>query len=294
MTQQDRRFKVARQHQTIMKLNEGYFMARCDALSEWFTQFDMFGYPVSLTYKGSPTFRTSWGACVTILAVLAFIWALIGIAHQTYFQPVKKYITYRDLVNPSLSDPDLSAESSLESFKAANATGLNRLTLNDPGSLFRILNLDTLSSEIGRVELYRTTQDELKGEDILTVCEGTPSKASESIATATYQCLSPENEYTLFDSQLPFMYDTSDYWETSEQVSLRIRPCVFDGENVCGNVTDILEYFDNHNFKLNIRQLDDLGNSYWYQEPLPQPGQAITLFVREIQTVNEDYYFMTG
>ena len=85
MTQQDRRFKVARQHQTIMKLNEGYFMARCDALSEWFTQFDMFGYPVSLTYKGSPTFRTSWGACVTILAVLAFIWALIGIAHQTYF-----------------------------------------------------------------------------------------------------------------------------------------------------------------------------------------------------------------
>ena len=68
-----------------MKLNEGYFMARCDALSEWFTSFDMFGYPVTLTYKGKPTFRTSWGACVTILVVLTFIWALIGIAHQTYF-----------------------------------------------------------------------------------------------------------------------------------------------------------------------------------------------------------------
>ena len=90
------------------------------------------------------------------------------------------------------------------------------------------------------------------------------------------------------------MYDTTDYWETSEQVSLRIRPCVFDGENVCGNVTDILEYFDNHNFKLNIRQMDDLGNSYWYQVKLPKPGEAITLFVREIQTINEDYYFMTG
>ena len=60
-------------------------------------------------------------------------------------------------MNPALSDPDLSAESPIESFKAANATGLNRMTLNDPGNLFRILNLDTLKPEIGRVELYRTT-----------------------------------------------------------------------------------------------------------------------------------------
>ena len=41
----------------------------------------MFGYPVNLTYKGNSTFKTSWGACVTILIVTAFIWALIGIAH---------------------------------------------------------------------------------------------------------------------------------------------------------------------------------------------------------------------
>ena len=40
--------------------------------------------------------------------------------------------------------------------------------------------------------------------------------------------------------------------------------------------------------------MDDLGNSYWYQVKLPKPGEAITLFVREIQTINEDYYFMTG
>ena len=90
------------------------------------------------------------------------------------------------------------------------------------------------------------------------------------------------------------MYETGEYWETSEQVSLRIRPCVFDGENVCANVTNILDYFENHKFKLNIRQLDDLGNSYWFQESLPKAGQAITLFVREIETVNEDYYFLIG
>ena len=108
MTQQDRRFKMARKHHTSMKINDGHFLARSSFLSDWFTQFDMFGYPVTLTYKGKTTFRTSWGACVTLLTCLAFIWIIIGIAYQTYFQTVKKYTVYRDLVNPKLSNPDIS------------------------------------------------------------------------------------------------------------------------------------------------------------------------------------------
>ena len=132
-------------------------------------------------------------------------------------------------MNPTLSDPDLSQGSFSFGSLSINKSGLKELTLNDPENLFRIINLDSLTADIGKVEMYRTTQDENIDIDILKVCEGTPTSSLLSIATAKYQCLSNENKYNLIDSQLPYMYDTTDYWQSSEQVSLKIRPCVFDG-----------------------------------------------------------------
>ena len=90
------------------------------------------------------------------------------------------------------------------------------------------------------------------------------------------------------------MYDTTDYWENTEQVALKIRPCVFDGENSCSDSDDIKEFFENHTLRLSIKQYDDLGNPYWKEEFLPARGQAITLFIRDISTVNEDYYYLSG
>ena len=80
-------------------------------------------------------------------------------------------------------------------------TDLKSLTLTDAENLFRILNLDSLTAEVGKIEMYRTTQDENVDVDILKVCEGTPTTSLLNIASARYQCLSKENEYTLFDSQ---------------------------------------------------------------------------------------------
>ena len=148
---------MARKHHTSMKVNEGHFLTRWGFLGEWLTQFDVFGYPITLTYKGRNTFRTSWGACVTLLACIALLWVIVAIAFQTYFQTIKKYTVYRDLVNPRLSDPDLSSASFSFGNLSVDKTGLKTMTLNDASNLFRIKNLDTLSAGLGKVEMYRTT-----------------------------------------------------------------------------------------------------------------------------------------
>ena len=214
----------------------------------------MFGHPVTLTYKGKNSFKTSWGSCVTIVFFLALVWVAMGLSFQTYFQSVKKYTTYRNLVNPALSDPDISSDASF-SFGglSIDKTGLKSLELTDPESLFRIKNLDTLTAQLGKVEMYRTVQDENVDVGILKVCEGTPTKTLLSVATAKYQCLTNDNEYSLFDSQQPYMYETTDYWENTEQVALKIRPCVFDGSNVCSSDDSIKDFFDNHTLRLSIR-----------------------------------------
>ena len=80
MTQQDRRFKTARKHHSSLKVNDGHFFARPGFISEWLQQFDMFGHPITLTYKGKNSFRTSWGACVTFCYVLALVWVITGLA----------------------------------------------------------------------------------------------------------------------------------------------------------------------------------------------------------------------
>ena len=74
------------------------------------------------------------------------------------------------------------------------------MSLNDAENLFRIINLDSLTADLGKVEMYRTTQDENIDIDILKVCDGTPTTSLLSISTAKYQCLSNENDYNLFDS----------------------------------------------------------------------------------------------
>ena len=156
-------------------------------------------------------------------------------------------------MNPTLSDPDLSQASFSFGNLSLDKTGLKTLTLNDAEDLFRIKNLDTLTANLGKVEMYRTAQDENTDVDILQVCEGTPTTSLLSIASAEYQCLLSSNKYNLLDSQLPYMYDTTDYWRNSEQVALKIRPCVFDGSNSCADATAITDYFDSHPLRLSLR-----------------------------------------
>ena len=158
---------MARKHHTSMKINDGHFLNRWGFFSDWFTQFDMFSSPITLTYKGKSTFRTTWGACVSIITSLVLIWIVVGLGFQTYFQTVKKYTVYRDLVNPSLSDPDLSSPSFSFGNLSLDKTDLQSMTLTDAANLFRIVNLNSLTAELGKVEMYRTSQDETVSVGIL-------------------------------------------------------------------------------------------------------------------------------
>ena len=46
--------------------------------------------------------------------------------------------------------------------------------------------------------------------------------------------------------------------------------------------------------RLRYSQIDDKDNTYWVETPLPKVGKAISIYIREVMTVDEDLYYLFG
>lgn len=101
----------------------------------------------------------------------------------------------------------------------------------------------------------------------------------------------------LFESQLPYMYATDeDYFKTSEQVALSITPCKYVGDNTkkCSSEKEIGNFFSKHDLRLQVKQVDDRGSAYYEEVKLPRQGDAVSLFIREVTTIDEDLFYLLG
>ena len=99
-----KRFKRARKRHKSEVMNTTNGSCNCKLFTEQFSKIDMYGMPIRLTYKGSYTFGTSWGACLTILTVLGIVWVTASVVAQVVFQPAPKLNQVTQLINPSLYD----------------------------------------------------------------------------------------------------------------------------------------------------------------------------------------------
>ena len=46
--------------------------------------------------------------------------------------------------------------------------------------------------------------------------------------------------------------------------------------------------------RLRYRKHDDHGNIYWVETKLPTIGEAISIYIRKVVTVDEDFHFIFG
>ena len=76
------RFKVAKRHHSIMKMNRGVCFSQWRFLHDSFKKLDKFGHPISLTYKGRDKFQTPWGACVSLCVAMLMLWVILVIFSQ--------------------------------------------------------------------------------------------------------------------------------------------------------------------------------------------------------------------
>lgn len=87
-----------------MKANASKGYCEWSVFRDFFSDFDLFGKPITLNYKGRNSFKTPWGACVTILAAMVFLWIFLAILTQIVTQPLQKRFKTVELVNPHLAD----------------------------------------------------------------------------------------------------------------------------------------------------------------------------------------------
>ena len=43
-----------------------------------------------------------------------------------------------------------------------------------------------------------------------------------------------------------------------------------------------------------FKQIDDLGNAFWTEYELPLIGSAMTIFVKQVNIIKEDYFYFMG
>ena len=49
-----------------------------------------------------------------------------------------------------------------------------------------------------------------------------------------------------------------------------------------------------HKLRLRYKLKDDRENAYWMEQSLPRIGKAMSVFVREVTTIDEDYHYLFG
>ena len=65
-----------------------------DAASEWFTQFDANGTPISLNIKGNDTYKTGLGALITMLSNAVLIFWLYVKINKLYSKSDPEFFPY--------------------------------------------------------------------------------------------------------------------------------------------------------------------------------------------------------
>jgi len=111
----------------------------------------MFGHPVNLTFKGSETYKTTWGACVSLLVSLVFLYVIATIILQKVLTPVDNISRYTTLLT-------------------ADGSASVPLNLTSIDSLFRFQNVDKLPATVGQAEVYRSQEEEMRDFDVFKKC----------------------------------------------------------------------------------------------------------------------------
>ena len=52
--------------------------------------------------------------------------------------------------------------------------------------------------------------------------------------------------------------------------------------------------FFEHKLRLRYQKKDDRDNKYTVEVPLPEVGKAMSIFVRETTTIDEDFHYLFG
>ena len=65
-------------------------------------------------------------------------------------------------------------------------------------------------------------------------------------------------------------------------------------DDSCSNLHDIMEFFFEHKLRLRYHEQDDRGNKYLREVPLPEVGKAMSIYVRETTTIDEDFHYLFG
>ena len=63
---------------------------------------------------------------------------------------------------------------------------------------------------------------------------------------------------------------------------------------LCSATPDILDFLKSHKLHMRYRQHDDSDNGYWMEEPLPDLGKAMSIYLREVTTIDEDQHYFFG
>ena len=57
---------------------------------------------------------------------------------------------------------------------------------------------------------------------------------------------------------------------------------------------EIYDFLNSHKLRMRYRQQDDSDNTYWVEEPLPDLGKAMSIYIREVTTIEEDHHYFLG
>lgn len=49
-----------------------------------------------------------------------------------------------------------------------------------------------------------------------------------------------------------------------------------------------------HKLRVRVKQFDENENAYWTETPIPQITKGVSIFIREVTTINEDYHYLLG
>jgi len=100
----------------------------------------------------------------------------------------------------------------------------------------------------------------------------------------------------LYETQRFETYDTwSDKYENADYFGIFFEPCSDENSSrKCSGKSKVFGALQNHNMRLRYKQTDDKDNIYWVQTPLPSVGQAMSIYIREVTTVDEDFHYLFG
>ena len=91
------------------------------------------------------------------------------------------------------------------------------------------------------------------------------------------------------------LYETySKSYGDTDFLGIYFEPCVNTTEIECGKADWIHYLLDSDLIRIRYDQKDDVETTYQIETPLPKMGNAMSLFVREVVTVEEDYHYLLG